>query len=460
MAGWPDNCIDNVVTDPPYNIGFMGKSWDNTGIAYNVDMWREVLRILKPGAHLLAFGGSRTYHRMACAIEDAGFEIRDMVEWIYGSGFPKSLDISKAIDKQVGAEREVVGVRIYGDGKPCHFASDEAMRDSAGKCQSGETTHNLQTKPTTPAAVQWSGWGTALKPAHEPVCLARKPISEKTIAENVLKWGTGGINVDGCRVGTNDKLNGGMTTGSTSASEGWDRPWRHNEEAVKSKIVRCKGQVAKSESLGRFPANLIHDGSDGVVEMFPQTSTHFGTNTGYSGTSMFGLGGVGNSEKSSGSAARFFYCAKASKAERDAGLEGEDERQMDEGRKEGNPGGDNPRNRGVNKRTNFHPTVKPIALMKYLIGLITPPPHVFGENKIGGYGQTTPCVILDMFAGSGSTLVAAKLGGWRYIGIEIEKDYVAIAEKRLKEAEVEVKAVETGVPVAEQKIGQGALFTP
>lgn len=187
-----DNSIDSIVTDPPYELGFMGKSWDKTGIAYNVELWHECLRVLKPGGHLLAFGGTRTYHRMACAIEDAGFEIRDQIQWIYGSGFPKSMDISKAIDKKLGAEREVIGQRKV-------TSSDLGQSSGWNYLDTSKGVYNY-TIPTTDEAKQWDGWGTALKPANEPIVVARKPLSEKTIAENVLKWGTGGINIDDCRI--------------------------------------------------------------------------------------------------------------------------------------------------------------------------------------------------------------------------------------------------------------------
>ena len=203
-----DNSIDSIVTDPPYELGFMGKSWDNTGIANNKDMWAECLRVLKPGGHLLAFSGTRTYHRMASAIEDAGFEVRDMIEWVYGSGFPKSLNIGKAVDKLQGNEREWVS-------KSPFQASEEAELRSAGKCQSGRTTHPDITKGTS----EWEGWGTALKPAHEPICMARKPLSEKTVAENCLKWGTGGINIDESRVDYQSEADKASTTPIVTGKE-------------------------------------------------------------------------------------------------------------------------------------------------------------------------------------------------------------------------------------------------
>jgi site-specific DNA-methyltransferase (adenine-specific) len=185
----PDNSVDSIVTDPPYELGFMGKSWDSTGIAYSVALWRECLRVLKPGGHLLAFSGSRTYHRMTVAIEDAGFEIRDQMMWVYGSGFPKSHNISKALDKDAGVVRKIIG--------------KEKGAGSTNTNSVGNFNNEYdKTEPETDAAKQWDGWGTALKPAHEPICLARKSL-EGTVADNVLKWGVGGINIDGCRVANN-----------------------------------------------------------------------------------------------------------------------------------------------------------------------------------------------------------------------------------------------------------------
>lgn len=190
----PDNSIDSCVTDPPYELGFMGKKWDSTGIAYNVELWRQMKRVLKPGAHLLAFSGTRTYHRMACAIEDAGCEIRDQLQWIYGKGFPKSMDISKAIDKAAGATREVTGYKPAGMGTGKSYGMFQAEGDNASAAKVVAVT-----TPSTVQAAQWEGWGTGLKPANEPICLARKPLSEGTIQANVLSWGTGGINIDGSR---------------------------------------------------------------------------------------------------------------------------------------------------------------------------------------------------------------------------------------------------------------------
>ena len=316
-----DESVDSIVTDPPYELGFMGKKWDSSGVAYRVDVWAEALRVLKPGGHLLAFGGSRTYHRMACAIEDAGFEIRDQIQWIYGSGFPKS--------KNIGG-----------------------------------------------------GWGTALKPAHEPIVMARKPLIG-TVAENVQAHGTGAINVDGCRVETSDTY-----------------AYPNGPVGCKSSEFHYQGRSekpAESNPLGRWPANVIHDGSEEVLEQFPEATGQQGdvrgtepSCTGDENTVAFGKFNrvaFRGKRNDSGSASRFFYCAKASKEDRDWALE----------------------------KGNHHPTVKPIDLMRYLCRLVTPP---------GG-------IVLDPFAGSGSTLRAAFIEGFKPIGIEISDEYCRIARARM-----------------------------
>lgn len=357
----PDCSIDSVVTDPPYELGFMGKSWDSTGVAYDISLWSEVLRVLKPGGHLLAFSGSRTYHRMVVAIEDAGFEIRDQIMWVYGSGFPKSLDVSKAIDKSAGAERQVVGAGAYGEAR---------MGDV--------------TIPATDKAQQWSGWGTALKPAHEPIVMARKPLGEKTVAENVLRYGTGAINIDASRVGRAE----------SDISSAGNRTATFGTQETKSGGDGSGGW--KQNSDGRFPANFIHDGSDEVLSLMPNTGT--------------------------GSAARFFYCAKASKAERNAGLEELPEvRHADRNSTDG-VGGDNPRNRTNQAKQNFHPTVKPLALMRYLVRMVTP----------------TEGTVLDPFTGSGTTLMAATMEGFNAIGMEMTEEYVPIINGRILWAKQQV----------------------
>ena len=393
----PDNSVEAIVTDPPYELGFMGKSWDSTGIAYQVDLWRECLRVLKHGGHLLAFGGSRTYHRLACAVEDAGFQIRDQIMWVYGSGFPKSLDVSKAIDKAAGVEREVVSSYETHD-----------IRNAGLMDRKGSMTVEV-TAPATAEAKKWQGWGTALKPAHEPIVLARKPL-DGTVANNVLTHGTGGINIDGCRVETQDSFGGGK-----KGTSGFAAGYEHD------------GWVAGSP-LGRFPANFIHDGSDEVLELFPDTaSTGNGTRTGNrrgkgNGNSV-GLAGIkyaAHGYADGGSAARFFYCAKANKKDRNEGLDHLPTRRAsamgyDIGLGEAGEGMFKDRNP---QKQNHHPTVKPTDLMRYLCRLVTPPNGT----------------ILDPFTGSGSTGKAAVLEGFNFIGIEQSAEYIEIAIARIKHA--------------------------
>ncbi len=404
----PDNSIDSIVTDPPYELGFMGKTWDSTGIAYNTEVWQQCLRVLKPGGHLLAFGGSRTYHRLAVAIEDAGFQIRDQIMWVYGSGFPKSLDVSKAIDKQADAVREVIGERtLYGTAA----SSNPVVGSMEGVSGVGATKQISVTAPATDAAKQWEGWGTALKPAHEPIVLARKPL-DGTVAQNVLWYGTGALNIDECRVhrAEDDVSIAGhrtVTFGTQETSSGGDGSggWSQND-------------------AGRFPANFIHDGSDEVLELFPELGKSAGGRIGKksmgsitnvpAGQYRAGDAGYGDS----GSAARFFYCAKASKTDRNEGLDDfEPKRDADRIATDG-VGGENPRNRTNTAKVNHHPTVKPTTLMRYLIRLVTPPDGT----------------VLDPFTGSGSTGKAAVLEGFNFIGIELDPDYIAIAEARIQHA--------------------------
>ena len=321
MRGMPDASVDSIVTDPPYELNFMGKSWDNSGIANSVAMWTEALRVLKPGGHLLAFSGSRTYHRMTCAIEDAGFEVRDQIMWVYGSGFPKSRNLDE----------------------------------------------------------EWQGWGTALKPAHEPICVARKPLIG-TVAANVLAHGTGALNIDGCRVGSEMRFNAaaGNKAGGNSL----------NMSAV-GMPDNAEGKIA----TGRWPANLIHDGSDEVLAAFPNAKGAQGAVGPQHGPKVsvnvygnYGPQKLTEPRGDTGSAARFFYCAKTSKADREAG--------------------------------NIHPTVKPTDLMRYLCRLITPPSGI----------------VLDPFMGSGSTGKAAMHEGFQFIGIDMTPEYVDIARARINEA--------------------------
>lgn len=379
----PDCSVDSIVTDPPYEIGFMGKGWDSTGVANDVETWRQCLRVLKPGGHLLAFSGTRTQHRMVCAIEDAGFEIRDQAGWMYGSGFPKSLDVSKAIDKAAGVTREVVS-----EGKAVKRMIPGADQNDTGSWikDNGREYVPTVTAAATEAAQQWQGWGTALKPAWEPICVARKPLGEKNVAANVLKHGTGAINIDGCRIAW--------------ASAG--------------------DEAGNYDAPGRWPANLLHDGSPEVVALFPSEAGGQDKRQGLTpGSRPGGFGGVGSDKGSStpnarlyaddGSAARFFWCPKTSASDRHEGLQ-HPGRQFEMGRLPSHAEKVNAAGKG-----NHHPTVKPTELMRYLCRLVTPP---------GG-------TVLDPFMGSGSTLKAAELEGFSAIGIELSAEYIAIAQRRI-----------------------------
>jgi DNA modification methylase len=395
----PDNSVDAIVTDPPYGLAFMGKRWD-----YDVpstEIWAECLRVLRPGGHLLAFAGTRTQHRMAVRIEDAGFEIRDMIAWVYGSGFPKSLDVSKAIDKAAGAEREAVSPN------PNHRPDSGVQYE--GVYRGGNTGSSNITAPATPEAQQWTGWSTALKPALEPITVARKPLGG-TVAANVLQWGTGALNVDGCRVGA--------TAG--------DEPlkWEHGR-SMGFHGAKDRGPCKATTSPGRWPANLIHDGSDEVVEAFPETASHGSVSDSMRGIG-FGSTALGSPQlacaPNSGSAARFFYCAKASRADREDGCDALPNRTAADRveRTDGAAGMDSPR-AGAGRTSggaNHHPTVKPTDLMRYLCRLVTPP---------GG-------TVLDPFAGSGSTGRGAVLEGFAFVGIELDPEYLAIADARIAAA--------------------------
>lgn len=296
MKEIPDNYVDAIVTDPPYGLSFMGKKWDYD--VPSVEIWKECLRVLKPGGYLLAFAGTRTQHRMACNIEDAGFEIRDMIAWVYGSGFPKSLNIGKAVDKLQGNEREVIEVKKQNGAK---FKTIQEQIDNGGFNSPERENFNI-TKGTS----EWEGWGTSLKPALEPITVARKPLSEKNVAENVFKWGTGGMNIDACRVFSKDVMEERTRHGGGIIGNGTSYEMPDSKNTIPP---------------GRFPANFIHDGSDEVLSLFPNSKSIQNKkcdNRKNKGNSMF-LDGFHNPENSyndSGSAARFFYCAKASKNER------------------------------------------------------------------------------------------------------------------------------------------------
>ena len=380
LATLPDNSVDSIVTDPPYGLSFMGKKWDYD--VPSVAIWEQCLRVLKPGGHLLAFAGTRTQHRMACRIEDAGFEIRDMIAWVYGSGFPKSLDVSKAIDKAAGAVREKTRVkpRPETSGTMSGKADTRPWIEKSRELGYHEVDGNT---PATPEAQQWAGWGTALKPALEPITMARKPL-DGTVAANVLAHGVGALNIDGCRVGSE-----GGTCRDGKADKPNDAGWEN-----------MRGHGIATLAAGRWPANLIHDGSDEVVKLFPDTGKSTGGRIGKKSMGNVTNVPAGQYEKGdpgfgdTGSAARFFYCAKASKRDRD--------------------------------EANIHPTVKPTALMRYLCRLVTPP---------GG-------TVLDPFMGSGSTGKAARQEGFDFIGIEREAEYVEIAKARIAAVESQAKQLE------------------
>jgi DNA modification methylase len=414
MAAMPAASVDAVVTDPPYHLSFMGRAWDHAPTpaesqAQHARWAVEALRVLKPGGHLLAFGGTRTYHRLACAIEDAGFEIRDTIAWLYGSGFPKSLDVGKAIDKAAGAEPRVTGphpTNACPGGEWCHCETD-------GRSFS-PTKHAPATAPATPDAQAWDGWGTALKPAHEPIVVARKPLAG-TVAGNVQAHGTGALNVDGCRVGRQDgdRTDYGLADGA-DAGIGY-----HGLD----------GRTPYDGSSGRWPANVALDPEAAAIldaqtgeltsgSLLPGHRQGQGTHThegGYVGGGIVERAYGGDK----GGASRFFYVAKASSAERNAGLDAFEEREARDTYGDGLQG---PRphtapdyewqRRGAR---NSHPTVKPVQLMRWLCRLVTPP---------GG-------LILDPFAGSGTTGAAAVLEGFRFVGIERDAEYARIAEARI-----------------------------
>lgn len=400
MRSMPDNCVDSVITDAPYGLSFMGKKWD-----YDVpssEIFKEILRVLKPGGHMLCACGTRTQHRMAVNIEDAGFEIRDVISWIYGSGFPKSMDISKAIDKQAGAEREVIGEKLVGNAK----SGNKSWKDNHEAGTSGGTHIEPITAPKTDAAKQWQGWGTALKPACEFWTLARKPLSEKTVAANVLEHGTGGINIDGCRVG--DEILPAQKAGQAQIGT-FERK-----------------DMFTPERQGRWPANLIL--SEEAAELLDEQSGILKSGARKESIKKesgvtFQAGGVSPCEASQGGASRFFYVAKASKSERNSGL---DEMPLQEKRSAGGTTSSGKptmegRDRFGSIQQNTHPTVKPIKLMTYLVRLITPPNGT----------------VLDPFAGSFSTGVAAIKEGFGFIGIERDPDYFKIGEARLSHAQSE-----------------------
>lgn len=389
MRGLPADSVDAVVTDPPYGIDFMGKEWDGFGTPLGFQTWteqwaREAFRVLKPGGHLLAFGGTRMYHRLATGVEDAGFEIRDSLMWIYGSGFPKSLDVSKAIDKKAGAEREVVGKSTWS--QPAKSGHHGGMTGDNIIEAEERFTPDI-TVPATDEAKRWDGWGTALKPSHEPIVMARKPLIG-TVAENVLAHGTGALNIDASRIETNGEKIAPFGTPTKSIGG------LMNNGVVPQDKDKLALSYAKTEQDGRWPANTLWD-EEAAAQLDASTSAQ---------------------------PSRFFYVAKPGKKERNAGLDGYTTKgRVFNGQSATPPPSEEIDGSVSNKfrsqpSPNFHPTVKPIALMRYLIKLITPP---------GG-------VVLDPFLGSGTTACAAVLEGFDYIGIEMTPEYADIAEARIK----------------------------
>lgn len=462
-----ENSIDSVVTDPPYGLttitkrfgkensapaqfgkdgsfarlskGFMGKEWDGSGIEYNVEFWSKVWRVLKPGGYLLAFGGSRTFHRIACAIEDAGFEIRDTIMWLYGSGFPKSMNIGLAIDKKNGVESKVIGTQTKG-------SSPLAGNHNGNWCDN-QSDGTFEIKKATN---EWSGWGTCLKPAFEPIIVARKPV-EDSIINNIMKYGVGGINIDECRVEANDKVKMNVRD-TSSCSDGWNRPWMEDKEKDR---LRQEIAIEKANNLGRFPANVIltYDETDfnEVCGGMPNTKSN-GSESNYEFGNQDNPSHLYTNIKSGvhfddeGSAARYFYCAKASKKDRDSGLDMLEERAVNDGRKTDI---DNAFQRGLTPRKNIHPTVKPVELMQYLIRLVSPK------------GAT----ILDPFNGSGSTGKAVAFENreremnYKYVGIELDPEYCEISKGRIDYAlnKYEYDMIQD-IKKEEQETGQMSLF--
>jgi len=433
MRNMEDNSIDSIVCDPPYGLNFMGKGWDHG--TPGIPFWAEALRVAKPGAYLLAFGGTRTYHRLACAIEDAGWDIRDSLAWCYGSGFPKSTDVSKQIDKKFGAERKVVG---KSEKQAAGFIRRGRTDEQVFRGENVERIPAIITAPATEAAKQWQGWGSALKPAWEPIVMASKPF-KGTIAENVLKHGTGAINVDGCRVEGAPRMT--HKDGNKSATSIYQQGTSYNPDAKYDR---------RENPTGRWPANLILTPDEEVLACFPETGASKASNRGLQHSGRHGgLADAGGNIKpgtdtirghndNGGSAARFFhqcpydtedvenykrlmYCAKTSKTDRNQGCEALEEKQTSapianlpsgksvEGEKMG---------RNTTQSKNHHPCLKPTPLLRNLVRLVTPP---------GG-------TVLDPFAGSGSTGKAAILEGFNFIGCELEDEYAVIAKARLEHA--------------------------
>ena len=431
MSKMPDGTFDSIVCDPPYGIAFMGSKWDNYGQrcgdatvderrriaedyaeahdgaprygnsrhdtrnsrreglnfqAAMTPIFAEALRVAKPGAYMCCFGSPRTYHRLTCAIEDAGWDVKECCMYIHGQGFPKGMNISKAIDKRLGAEREVIGTATNGSGANLIKIANHGPGDTGiGNWDGSGKVYDV-TAPASAEAKEWDGWNTQLKPAYEPIVIAQKPV-EKTIIDNVLKYGTGAFNVDACRVPTgNESVSNHSRSAEAAVSKG-----------IYGDSIAQETHQTAGQTLGRYPANLVHDGSPKVLALFPNTGkSKGGGGVKYVGTHVYDGGYKGKEYETvgfmdSGSAARFFYCAKPSRRERGEG--------------------------------NTHPTVKSVALMRWLVRLVT---------HRGG-------LVLDPFMGSGTTGIAALQEGMRFVGIEQDADYMEIAKRRIAEAEAEIE---------------------
>ncbi len=373
MSAMNPASVDAIVTDPPYGLSFMGKGWDHA--VPGVDFWAEALRVAKPGAYLVAFGGTRLFHRLTCAIEDAGWEVRDCLMWLYGSGFPKSLNVSKAIDAAAltgGKSDSLSLARANRDRPGVGRSRASVVNGHAGFVGTRQVREKVtRDEPMTEDAKRWDGWGTALKPAWEPIILARKPL-DGTVAANVLEHGTGAINVDACRVETDENLSGGAyAENPTARSDLWVTQRRGDKNCMR------RGEAGEyQQPSGRWPANVVLDEAAGaLLDEYDDT----------------------------GGASRFFYCAKAGKADRGPG--------------------------------NNHPTVKPADLMAWLCRLVTPPDGL----------------ILDPFCGSGSTGVSARRDGFRFVGCELNPEYADMARNR-------IEAADRGISVRDVEAGQRTLF--
>lgn len=416
MAGMEANSVDAIVTDPPYELGFMGKSWDSAGVSFDPATWAECLRVLKPGGHLLAFGGTRTVHRIAVAIEDAGFTIRDQIAWMFGSGFPKSHNVGKALDASAGATREIIGHRRGVTKGTSGRYNWHTNPEDVGATMIADTI------PATEDAKRYDGWGTALKPAYEPIIVARKPFAG-TVAENVAMYGTGALNIDGCRIGSDPM------------------PVKRSLGTIASQNLCMSGPNYHMELVGtvegRWPANVVLDEVAGM--MLDAQSGERGSALKREYENQLRDGGytvAGPAKQQTGTvfgyydtggASRFFYCAKASRQERNAGLQGLPNHAIaysngaQSALSNGSETYGQPGAIGLDRVKyvqNHHPTVKPVSLMRWLVRMVCPPDGT----------------VLDPFTGSGTTGIACAIEGFRFIGCEQSPEYAEIANRRIAHA--------------------------